>query len=459
MNAHISVPEAPRNVEAEMQIIGALMQDNSKIDYCADRIRSADFYEPIHGDLFDLIISEHSQGRPVNPITLKSYIGEWEGLTQLGGVKYLLDLSQEQTALIGFTGFVDQVTDLSRRRKMFDGLNRASAMATDLEQPLESVITTADGAVSGHDAQDGVEQLSGLQAFDAMLESHKNPSYGVKSGHIGALDDVLGVVRPKELIIMAARPGMGKTACALSYALGAAQGGYGVLFVSLEMSATELAGRMAADLCFGGNQSVPYNNVKNGTLNSAQKITMAKARSTIAGLPLRIVDAGKLTTGRLSMLIMRTKRRLEAQGQTLDLVVVDYLQLLTPDQRTSGMYEKISEVSMALKAAAKMHNVGMIALAQLSREVEKRDGKRPQLSDLRDSGQIEQDADGVLFLLRNEYYIRLEMSDENSPNYAKAEKALEEHKNKIEFIVSKRRNGVTGSKMGQFYGTYQAVRG
>lgn len=442
-----------------MQIIAALMQDNKKIDYCADRIKSRDFFEPIYGNLFDLIISEHSQGRPVNPISMKPYIADWEALNKLGGVKHLIGLAGEQTALIGFTGFIDQVAELSQRRQMFDGLNRASAMATDLDQPLDAVITTADGAVSRHDDRDGIEQLSGLEAFDAMLESHKNPSYGVKSGQIGSLDEVLGVIRPKELIIMAARPGMGKTACALSYALGAAQGGFGVLFISLEMSATELAGRMAADLCFGGNRSVTYDNIKNGKLSRDDKIKMAEARRTISEIPLRIVDAGKLNTGRLSMLIMRTKRRMESQGQTLDLVIVDYLQLLTPDMTTRGMYEKISEVSMALKAAAKMHSVGMMALAQLSREVEKRDGKRPQLSDLRDSGQIEQDADGVLFLLRNEYYIRLEMSDEDSPNYAQAQQALEKHKNQIEFIVAKRRNGVTGSKMGQFFGAYQAVRG
>lgn len=458
MNAEVNIPEAPRNVAAEMQIIAAMLQDNAKIDYCADRLRKDDFYEPIHGGLFDLIISEHSQGRAVNPITLKPFLKDWPALEELGGAKYLISLTAEGGAQIGFAGFIDQVADLSRRRKMFDGLNRASAMATDLEQPLENIITTADGAVSGHGGQDGIEQLTGLQAFDAMLDSQRNPSYGVKSGHIGALDDVLGVIRPKELIIMAARPGMGKTACALSYALGAAQGGHGVLFVSLEMSAPELAGRMAADLCFGGQSSVPYAAIKNGDLNSGQKIKMSQARSTISELPLRIIDAGKLTTGRLSMLIMRTKRRMEAQGQTLDLVIVDYLQLMTPDHRTSGMYEKISEVSIALKATAKMHNVAMMALAQLSREVEKRPDKRPQLSDLRDSGQIEQDADGVLFLLRNEYYLRLEMGDETSPAHQKAAQSLLDHQNKIEFIVAKRRNGLTGSNMGSFYGEFQAVR-
>lgn len=455
MNALVKIPEAPSNVAAEMQIIAALLQDNHKIDYCADRLRSSDFFEPVYGNVFDLIISEHSQGRPVNAISLKPYVSDWPALEAMGGVRHLAELTGEQTALIGFSGFVDQVADLSRRRKMFDGLNRASAMATDLDQPLDAVITTADGAVSGHDAQDGVEQLSGLQAFDAMLESHKNPSYGVKSGQIEPLDDILGVIRPKELIILAARPGMGKTACALSYALGAAQGGFGVLFVTLEMSSTELAGRMAADLCFDSGTRVPYNDIKNGKIGSGQTMAMAKARAIISDIPLRIVDAGKLTTGRLSMLIMRTKRRLEAQGQTLDLVVVDYLQLLTPDQRTSGMYEKISEVSMALKATAKMHNVGMLALAQLSREVEKRPDKRPQLSDLRDSGQIEQDADGVVFLLRQAYYEQLDKPDKPSQEWLDRFTNME---NEIEFIVAKRRNGMTGNAKGSFYGKYQAVR-
>lgn len=456
MNALIDIPEPPRNVEAEMMLIGCLMQDNSTIDYAADRLQSNDFYEPINGHIFDLIISEHSQGRPVNPITLKPFVADWDALNELGGVRHLVKLAGEDGALIGFTGFVAQIAEMARRRTMIDGLQKASAMASNMETDLESIITTADGAVAGNNAHDGVEQLSGFQAVNRLLESYDNPSYGVSCGIIPSLDAALGPIAPKELVILAARPGMGKTACALSYALGAARKGFGVLFVSLEMAATELAGRMVADLCFDGNTRVPYDSIKTGDLSEDQMHSMRQARGILDEIPLRIVDAGKLTTGRLQMLIMRNKRRMEAAGQTLDLVIVDYLQLLSPDTATRGMYEKISEVSMALKSAAKTHGVAIMALAQLSREVEKRPDKRPQLSDLRDSGQIEQDADGVLFLLRDAYYELVDRPEDPDQSWLDRFARME---HVIEFIVAKRRNGITGNAKGQFYGKFQAVRG
>ena len=252
---------------------------------------------------------------------------------------------------------------------------------------------------------------------------------------------------------------MGKTALALSYAIGAAQQGHGVLFVSLEMSSTELAARMVADLCFNGNDGVPYNAIRDGVLNDWQADKVCKARDTMHRLPFHVVDAGQLTVGRLNTLIRRHARKMAARGHKLELVIVDYLQLLSSDARGRSNYETVSEVSRGLKAAAKDHGVAVFALAQLSREVEKRPDKRPQLSDLRDSGQIEQDADAVLFLLRPEYYHWQAEPEKDTSAWDKWEAELREMLGAIEFILAKRRNGVTGATFGSFYGTYQAVRG
>lgn len=272
------------------------------------------------------------------------------------------------------------------------------------------------------------------------------------------LDDLLGPIKPKQLVILAARPGMGKTATAISYAQGAAQLGHGVLFVSLEMSSTELAGRMVSDLCHDQEIDLPYNAVRDGTLNRAQRDWIGRAREFAGELPFQVVDTGSLTVSRLSMLVRSHQRRMKAKGQELQLVVIDYLQLLQGDRRASA-YERISEISMGLKALAKDTGVGIMALAQLSRAVEQREDKRPMLSDLRDSGQIEQDADAVLFLLREEYYLWQEQREPHDPKFGDWQVAMADARNRIEFILAKRRNGTTGSAMGSFHGAYQAVRG
>jgi replicative DNA helicase len=199
---------------------------------------------------------------------------------------------------------------------------------------------------------------------------------------------------------------MGKTAFSSSYALGAARSGHGVVFVSLEMSRDQLAHRMIADVAFDDQQNrVPYSAIQKRDLNRWQRETVNSVAKYIAGLPLHIVDAASMTVGRLDAVVRSHKRKMAARGQKLELVIVDYLQLLHPTTRKASAYEAISEVSRTLKQIAKAHDVAVMALAQLSRSVEQRPDKRPMLSDLRDSGQIEQDADAVMFLYREEYYV------------------------------------------------------
>lgn len=448
-----------QNIAAEAALLGAMMQANDMIDRVADKIDADDFVEPAHSALFDLITQHAAKGGKATPVTLAP---QWNALPigeALGGTRYLLNLTGDGAGLISFDSILHQVAELSRRRKIANGLQEAIALVSDLNANMTMAIEAADAALTDKNQFDGVEQLAAYECADNLLKSYQDKKSGVLCTVIPEFDTVVGKLKPKELIILAARPGMGKTAVALSYALGAAQSNLGVLFVSLEMSGTELAARMLSDLCYDGRDGVPYSAIRDGELTEGQRRRLANARRRMQDLPLRVVDAGKLTTGRLGMIVRRTKRRMEAKGQTLDLVIVDYLQLLSQDQAVKGMYEKVSEISMALKAIAKTFAVPVMALAQLSREVEKRADKVPQLSDLRDSGQIEQDADAVVFLVRQAYYMKQEQPEKNAPDYPSWEARYDAAKFQIEFIVAKRRSGETGKSEGQFFGQFQAVRG
>lgn len=253
---------------------------------------------------------------------------------------------------------------------------------------------------------------------------------------------------------------MGKTAVALSYSIGAARSGFNVLFVSLEMSAAQLMQRAASDVLFDSDNPIPYSAIRDGNFDSDHaKRRVWETTRIFDTLPLSIIDAGALTVGRLNMIVQRHKRKLEARGESLDLVVVDYLQLLHPDRRGMSRYEQVTEVSMMLKSMAKVQGIGVLALAQLSREVEKRPDKRPQLSDLRDSGQIEQDADSIMFLYREAYYLQAALPSETDVNFDTMKAALAAVRDDIDIIIAKRRDGETGSDKAMFNGFYQAVRG
>ena len=226
------------------------------------------------------------------------------------------------------------------------------------------------------------------------------------------------------------------------------------------MNRLELMQRATSDVLFDGASGIPYEAIRDGrfTSDNARRRVYEAAR-VFRNMPLHLVDASSLTIGRLNMIVRRYQRRMEAAGQKLELVMVDYLQLLRPDFRTDNMNLAVSEVSRGLKAIAKQYDVGVMALAQLNRSVESRPDKRPMLSDLRDSGQIEQDADAVVFLYRDEYYLRQGKPPENDPRFIDWQAAMDKCAGNIDFIVAKRRNGPGGSATGRFFGAYQAVRG
>jgi len=443
---------------------GSLNSPKSRklIDRVADRLTPDDFSEPLFGRIYSAIIREASLGRTVNPVTLKPYLDDDPALKEVGGVGYLATLTESGASIIALNTCVDQVIDMSKRRRLIDGLTNAAALAASMEASNEDVVSAADAALSSiADHGDGIVQVSAAKAFDEMLAAYDEPSYGVTSGgQIDSLDEVLGPIRPHHLDILAGRPGMGKTSAALSYALGAAAAGHGVLFVSLEMNRLELMQRATSDVIFDGASGIPYEAIRDGRFTSDNaKRRVYEASRVFRNMPLHLVDASSLTIGRLNMIVRRYKRRMEAAGQKLELVMVDYLQLVRPDFRTDNTNLAVSEVSRGLKSIAKQYDVGVLALAQLNRSVESRPDKRPMLSDLRDSGQIEQDADAVVFLYRDEYYLRQGKPSETDPKFIDWQAAMDKCQGQIDFIVAKRRNGPSGSGTGRFFGAYQAVRG
>lgn len=450
--------DLPSNVELEAAILGAILVDNSLIDAVADRVRTDDFFAPIHERIFEAICHQQSTNGVVNAATLFALFKDDEQIKELGGPSYLAKLSATPTGLLmDPRGMAKELAEIGRRRRIVLGLVEATNAALDSRSEIADAIGLADEAI-GERAMQSISENDLAECFDQMFAGYDEDDRGVSCGIIPSLDHVLGNLKPGSMNVLAARPGMGKTATALSYGRGAAERGHGVLFVSLEMPGRELVQRVAADMCYDAHQ-IEYRAIRDGRLDREQRRMVEEAQARARALPLRIASGSALPVGRLASLIRRTKRRMAANDASLDLVIVDYLQLLRTDVRLRSEYEAVSEISCALKAMALDSQVAMMPMAQLSRAVEQRENKRPTLSDLRSSGQIEQDADVVAFLLREQYYLEQSAPPKGNEAYVEYESALAEVRDKIEFIVAKRRNGVQAAATGNFFGKYQAVRG
>lgn len=450
------------NIEAEAALLGGLMLANNAIDRIADVLGPDDFAEPLHGRIYSAIIKEASL-RPgsVNPVTLKLYFDADEAMKEVGGSAYLFQLTGSGANVLGINGCAVQVAELATRRRFVERLQQTLADARDFDNSNDKLAAELEAALSEatRKSDDGATELSAADCIQQAREGIDRQEPGVQCG-IGPIDEGQGPIYRKDLAILASRPAMGKTATAVSYSVGAARRGHGVLFITLEMSAEQIGQRIACDMCFGSPScQVPYSNVTEGRVNEAEARQLARAQLEMKELPFQVIDAGNLSVHRLARMVRRWKRRFTAQGHSLDLVVVDYLQKL----RVPGMtnrYEVITEISQTLKEIAKDNDLGVLALAQLSRKVEERDDKRPHMADLRESGQIEQDADVITFLFRPEYYLeRAEPPEHQGDKHAEWERQLEASRFELDFICAKRRKGKAGTTRGRFYGAYQAVRG
>ena len=458
---------APHNLEAEQAFLGALLYDNEIFHRIADWLKPEHFYDPVHGRIFETASDLIGRGSLADAVVLKTQFDRDDGLREIGGTTYLAVLIESAANNSAATEYARMIYELALRRDLIRIGDELSATATTdaetqprklieaVEQQLFNLAeagSTSRGFVSFKQAlTESVETAAAAYERDGGLS-------GISSG-LKALDEKLGGMHPSDLIILAGRPSMGKTALATNIAFDVARNyefeeqpdgttkttkGGVVGFFSLEMSAEQLAMRLIADYT-----GIPGYMIRQGTIDATQYEEIRDAVLEIQSLPLYIDDTGGLPIGALAARARRLKRT-----HGLDLIIVDYLQLVTSSRNRPGdsRVQEVSEVTQNLKALAKELEVPVIALSQLSRNVESREDKKPQLSDLRESGSIEQDADVVLFVYREAYYKEREKPREDTPEYLAWQEEFRIIEKLAEVVIGKQRHGAIGTAKLSFDG-------
>ncbi|HWA23170.1 MAG TPA: replicative DNA helicase [Caulobacterales bacterium] len=464
MSADGSLPAPPRtaphNLDAEQGLLGAILYDNETFNRIGDRLRPQHFYDPVHGRIFEVCVNMISRGKLADGVTLREHFMREAALAEIGGAAYLLTLVQNAAKLISHAQeYAEIIYDLALRRELIRiGEDIAREAATpvvnesgvaQIEEAERSLFTLAQsgGASKGFDDFSVALAIS-IEMTAAAYETKAGIS-GIATG-LTDLDRQLGGLHPSDLIILAGRPSMGKTALAANIAFNVARArnhsaregktgkdaaGGVVGFFSLEMSAEQLATRLLSEFA-----EIESSRIRRGEIQKHEYEKLKDAAAELQAIPLHIDE-----TGGISIAALQARARRLQRTHGLDLIVVDYLQLVTASNRRSeGRVQEVSEITQGLKALAKDLKVPVIALSQLSRQVELREDKRPQLADLRESGSIEQDADVVLFVYREEYYLARQEPKLNTPEHVAWQTELDSIRNKAEVIVGKQRHGPIG---------------
>ena len=454
------VQQAPANIEAEQALIGILLFDNAAYERLTDQLKPAHFYEPFHQRLFAAMEEHIRKGQLAEPIVLMERFKNDPAFADLGGLRYLADLVDRAPPAANAPDYGRMIYDLSLRRELIrmggeishiattDGETSAKEQIETAEQQLYALAETgaaSSGFMGFSDALRGAIEMA------AEAYSRDGGLAGLSTGLID-LDQKLGGLHPSDLLILAARPSMGKTSLACNIAFNIArnyawspqpdgsrktENGGIVAFFSLEMSAEQLAMRL-----LGEASGVSSDRLRKGEIDASEFGRVRDAAMEIQESPLYIDDTGGLSISKMAARARRLKRQ-----SGLDLIVVDYLQLLTTGNAggSENRVQEVSQITQSLKALAKELQVPVIALSQLSRQVENRDDKRPQLADLRESGSIEQDADVVMFIYREEYYKARTMPREGSPEHLAWQEEMDQLANIAEVIIGKQRHGPIGT--------------
>ena len=453
----------PQNVEAEAALLGAMMLDNRIADDVLEMLKPDHFHEPCHGRIYSAIGTLRRSDMLANPVTLRPMFEADEGMRELGGPAYLGKLTGSGAGLIGAKQFAQQIYDLAMLRALVT-VGRGlvdKAMDTSEEVNPRAQIEAAEEelfkvAVDGG-SENSVKSFAQASTLAVEMAARALDSGGHVSGITTGFETIngrTGGLHPSDLVIVAGRPGMGKSSLATNIAFNAARrwmhdrqdgidpkksvGAKAVLF-SLEMSADQLATRVLAE-----QARISSQDLRMGKISRSQFSQLATAAAELEQLPFFIDDTAGLTIGALHTRVRRLQRR---HNNEIGLVIVDYLQLLTGSGRggEANRVQEISEISRGLKTLAKDMNVPVIALSQLSRQVENREDKRPQLSDLRESGSIEQDADMVWFIYREDYYLAArEPQDPASDAHRQWAEQMDRVYGLAELIIAKQRHGATG---------------
>ncbi|MEE9429181.1 MAG: replicative DNA helicase [Paracoccaceae bacterium] len=459
----------PHNIEAEQQLLGAILTNNDIYDRIAPIIGPQHFYDPVHARIYEVAQTRIAKNALASPVTLKAFLEDDEGLKELGGPAYLARLAGSAISSFAARDYAQTIYDLAIRRELMSLGNEISdkAARVDVESEPKEQIVEAEQALYALGEQGQTD--SGFQSFlkavtDAVNVA--NAAYQREGGLAGLstgltdIDKKLGGLHRSDLVILAGRPSMGKTALATNIAFniakaykkgklqdgseGAIDGGV-VGFYSLEMSAEQLAARILSEV-----SEVPSEQIRRGDMTEGEFRRFVEAAKQLEACPLYIDDTAALP---ISQLAARARRLKRTHG--LDALFVDYLQLVRPATAKDSRVNEVSEITQGLKAIAKELEIPVVALSQLSRQVENRDDKRPQLSDLRESGSIEQDADVVMFVYREEYYKEREKpGDHELEKMANWQAEMEALHGKAEIVIGKQRHGPIGHVELSFEGQF-----
>ena len=459
----------PHSIEAEQQLLGAILTNNDLFDRIAQILQAEHFYDPVHARIFETAAARIAKNNLASPVTLKAFLEDDAGLAELGGPAYLMRLAGAAISSFAVRDYAEMIYDLAIRRELIDVGNEIAAKAArvDVQSEPKEQIVEAEQKLYALAEQGQTEQ--GFQSFlTAVTDAVKvaNAAYqregglaGVSTGLID-MDKKLGGLHRSDLLILAGRPSMGKTSLATNVAFniaraykkgitasgeeGAIDGGV-VGFFSLEMSAEQLASRILSEVA-----EIPSNQIRRGDFTESEFRRIVDAAKELEAAPLFIDDTPALP---ISQLAARARRLKRTHG--LDALFVDYLQLVRGTGRSENRVNEISEITMGLKAIAKELDIPVVALSQLSRQVENREDKRPQLSDLRESGSIEQDADVVMFVFREEYYKEREKpGDHELDKMAIWQDEMERLHGKAEVVIGKQRHGPIGTVELSFEGQF-----
>jgi replicative DNA helicase len=458
----------PSNVEAEAAFLGAALIDNRVIEELVTPLRPDHFFAPIHARIYERVLQLLDRKAVVTPVTLRPYFEADEALKELGGASYLARLTADGQGLLAPRELAEQIYDLALLRELVSVGRNLVNSALDTSESVEPMEQIAEAEAALYKVAEGASGASEAQGFSAATRTALGmiEQALLSGGHISgkttgltSINEKIGGLHDSDLIILAGRPGMGKTSLATNIAFNAADRlrrdladgiaadksvGAACAFFSLEMSADQLATRILAE-----QSGISSEALRMGKISRDDFQQLSYASQRLAELPLYIDD-----TPALSIAALRTRARRLKRRHDLGLIVVDYLQLLQGSGRGSNdnRVNEISEISRGLKTLAKELSVPVIALSQLSRAVEQREDKRPQLSDLRESGSIEQDADMVWFVFREDYYVaakepkRPDEGDDAKTHEVHAAWAAEMERvyGLAELIVAKQRHGATG---------------
>ena len=456
-----NISKQPANLEAEQALLGSILVNNDIIDEISNIIKPLSFYDPAHIKIYEVIENLNAKGMIANPITLKNYFEKDNMLNEVGGTEYLVKLTRFSSSLKQANDYAKIIHEMHLRRELIqisDQLNSDTLNANTQEQDAEKIIENTERSLFDL-AERGTFSQSFLKfnkALDQTIEmatlalQNDQGIVGVPTG-LTDLDSKLGGLHKSDLIILAGRPSMGKTALATNIAYNAAQNilkrqeKSSIAFFSLEMSSEQLSTRILSE-----QARIKSDDIRRGKVTEEEINRYVETSRNIYNLPLYIDETPAITIATLSNRARRIKRLFG-----LNLIVVDYIQLMRSNSnKNENRVQEISEITQGLKALAKELSVPVLALSQLSRAVEQRDDKQPQLADLRESGSIEQDADVVMFVYREEYYLERKQPKLGSIEHAEWQSKMNDVNGLADIILGKQRHGPTGTVKVAFEGIY-----